>query len=139
MHYTTERQITVVLENQPGRLGVISRLLAAEGVNIVALSVIDAIEQGVVRLITSDAESCRRVLADAGLYLVEADVLAVAAADRPGKLAELCDALSAARINIDYAYTSTAGRDADGRSGLIFKVSNLARAREIFDLLGDEN
>lgn len=136
MHYTTERQITVVLENEPGRLATICRLLAAEGVNIMALSVIDTIEQGVVRLVTSDAARCRQVLAGAGLYLVEADVLAVAAADRPGKLAELCDALSAARINIDYAYTSTAGHDADGRrGGLVFKVSNLPRAREVFDAI----
>lgn len=140
MHYTTERQITIVLENQPGRLGVIGRLLAAEGVNIEALSVIDNIEQGVVRLVTSDADRCRRVLAGAGLYLVEADVLVVGTADRPGKLAEICDALAAARINVDYAYTSAAGHggDADGRSRLIFKVSNLKAAQEIFAALGEE-
>ena len=137
MHYTTERQITVVLENQPGRLGVISRLLAAEGVNILALSVIDSIEQGVVRLVTSDAERCRRVLAGAGLYLLEADVLAVDTADRPGRLADLCDALAAARVNVDYAYTANAEPGADGRSRVVFKVSSLTRAREVFDALAE--
>ena len=52
MHIHLQRQLSIALENQPGRLAAISRLLADHGINIEAISVIDNVEQGMVRLMT---------------------------------------------------------------------------------------
>lgn len=137
MQHSVERQITVALENQPGRLAAICGLLAARGINICALSVVDNVVQGVVRIISRDVPGCRAALTAGGFYLVEADVLALDLTDRPGQIARVCGALAAARINVDYAYYTGPGR-ADSRSQLVCKVSNLPQALEILQALPED-
>src|SRR3954463_15545349 len=104
MKYTIHRQLSVAIENQPGRLAAIGKAMAVHGVNIKDLSVVDNVEQGMIRLITSDPAGCKALLVQEGLYVVEADVLAFILKDTPGELALLCQALADAKINIDYAY-----------------------------------
>ncbi len=129
MQYAIERQLSIAIENEPGRLAAIARAMAAHGINIQDISVIDTIEQGVIRLVTSDAAACRRVLSELGLYVVEAEVLVVDLPDSPGMLGSLSQTLADARINIDYAYGSVGPGARQGR--LVLKVSNLARASEV--------
>lgn len=136
MPCTVERQITVALEDRPGQLADICRILAERGVNICALSVIDNIEHGVVRLVTSDPDRCREALTNAGFFLVEADVLALDLRNEPGCLAHACEALGAARINIAYAYSSGgSGSGSAGRSEFIFKVSDLEGGQRVLGAL----
>ena len=71
------RQLSVAIENEPGRLGHIGRMLAARGIHIDAFSVIDNVEQGMVRLMTSDPTAARAALKTEGLPVVETEVLAV--------------------------------------------------------------
>jgi hypothetical protein len=127
--YTIRRQLTVALQNQPGRLAFISGLLAKHQINIEALALIDNIEQGVIRLIASDPALCKTLLVQEGLYVVEADVLALDLTDSPGKLALLSGALAQAQINIEYAYASV--HRPGGKTSLILKVSNIVQAGEV--------
>ncbi|MBV8967562.1 MAG: hypothetical protein JO331_00680, partial [Verrucomicrobia bacterium] len=106
MKIHVERQITVALENQPGQLASICDLLGKHAINIEAICVIDSIEQGVVRLLTSDPENCKAVLQQHGFYVIEGEVLVLDLFDRIGKLASIGTALAEARINIDYVYGS---------------------------------
>ena len=129
MHPHLERQLSVALENQPGRLAAISRLIANAGVNIEAICVIDNVEQGMVRMVTSDPVAARRVLEEQHFPVVEAEVLAVELTDRLGKLAALSQALADGSINIEYAYATV--DHAGARTRMILKVSRPAKAREI--------
>lgn len=131
MKYAVHRQLSIAIENQPGRLAAISRALAAESINIRDLSVVDNVEQGMIRLVTSDAARCKAVLTRLGLYVVEADVLEMILTDTPGKLAVLSQALADAQINIDYAYGSE--DRAQEHIRIIMKVSNLPKACEVID------
>ena len=131
MKYAVQRQLSIAIENQPGRLAAVGRALAAESINIRDLSVVDNVEQGMIRLITSDAAKCKAVLGKLGLYVVEADVLEVILTDTPGKLAVLSQALADAQINIDYAYGSEDKSQEHIR--IILKVSNLAKACQVID------
>jgi hypothetical protein len=131
MKYAVHRQLSIAIENQPGRLASISRALAHESINIRNLSVVDNVEQGMIRLVTSDAARCKTVLTQLGLYVVEADVLEVILTDTPGKLALLSQALADAQINIDYAYGSE--DRAQEHIRIIIKVSNLSKACEVID------
>ena len=54
MKYNIQRQLSVAIENQPGRLAAIGKAMAAGGINIKDLSVVDNVEQGMIRLVTSD-------------------------------------------------------------------------------------
>lgn len=129
MKFTIQRQLTVALENFPGRLAAVSSIISQEDINIVAISLIDNIEQGVIRLVSSEPAICKNLLVKEELYVIEADVLAVELTDSPGQLARLTQALANAQINIEYTYGSTV------RSGdtmrLIVKVSDLKGACQI--------
>ena len=129
MNFTLQRQMTVAIENQPGRLAAISKTLAASGINIKDLSILDNIEQGVIRMVTNDAAACKALLTEQGFHPVEAEVVVVDLVDTPGKLAVLADALAKGGVNIDYAYGSE--EPAEKRMRLVMKVSPLSRACEV--------
>jgi hypothetical protein len=133
MKYTIHRQLSVAIENQPGRLAAIGKAMAMHGINIKDLSVVDNVEQGMIRLITSDPAGCKALLVQEGLYVVEADVLAFILKDTPGELALLCQALADARINIDYAYGSEDSSEEHAR--IVMKVSNLEKACQVIQAL----
>ncbi len=134
MNYTIRRQLSVPLENHPGRLADISAVIAQQGIE--AISVLDTIEQAVVRLITSDPEACKTLLTQAGFFVIEADVLCIELTDQPGKLAEVSQALADAQINIDYAYGSRAF--SGDQAFLMIKVSNLPQAEQVLSTMADE-
>ena len=117
------------IENQPGRLASICRHLAANHINIRDLTVVDNIEQGMIRLITSDAAQCKALLTGEGLYVVEAEVLVTILKDFPGELARISEVLGAAQINIDYAYGTEDSSEKEMR--VVLKVSQLQRAKDI--------
>jgi hypothetical protein len=135
MHLQLSRQLSIALENQPGRLAAIARLLAEHQINIEAICVIDNVEQGMVRLMTSDALGARAVIESAGFHVVEAEVLAIELTDKLGKLAFISAALAAGDINIEYAYGSV--DHAGAKTRLILKTSRPAKAREILAALRD--
>jgi len=130
------RQLTVAIENQPGRLAAIGRTLATHDINIKDLSINDTVEQGVVRLITSDPARARALLTGAGLYVIEADVVVIDLRDIPGTLARVTQALADVGVNIEYAYGSEDANEQKLR--LILKVSNVTRAVETLASLPDD-
>lgn len=129
MNIHLQRQLSVALENLPGRLAAISRLLADRGIHIEAVCVIDNVEQGVVRLMTNDPAAAHAAIEQAGWHAVEAEVLAIETKDRLGKLAAISEALAGAGINIEYAYASV--DHAGARTRLIIKTSRPRKAQEI--------
>ena len=133
MTIAIQRQLSVAIENQPGRLGQIGRLLAARDIHIGAFSVIDNVEQGMVRMLTSDPAAARRLVEAGGFPVVEAEVLAVFTTDRLGRLAAISEALAGAGINIEYAYASVDHHGA--QTLLVLKTSRPKKAREILAAL----
>jgi hypothetical protein len=133
MNFALQRQITVAIENQPGRLAAISKALAASGINIKDLSILDSIEQGVIRMVTNDPAACKALLTAHGFHPVEAEVLVIDLADAPGQLALLADALASGGVNIDYAYGSE--EPAEKKMRIVMKASPLPRACEIIQSL----
>jgi hypothetical protein len=129
MQIDLQRQLSVALENQPGRLAAISGALAEQQIHIEALCVIDNVEQGMVRMTMSDPVLGRAVLERAGLHVVEAEVLAIELTDRLGKLAAISSALGDAGINIEYAYASV--DHAGARTRMILKTSRAQHARDV--------
>ena len=125
----TRKQITVFLENKPGRLAQILAALAENKINIVALAVMDRQDQGVLRLVAEDEPATRKTLSGLNLQAGVADVLAVELKNQPGALAHVCETLAGGHINIDYAYCSSGGRN--GKVFGVFKVSNADKAMRV--------
>ncbi len=127
----TMKQVTVFLENKPGRLANVLAALAGEKVNIVALSVMDKHEHSVLRLVTDDPAKTSRIMQAINTPFTEGDVLVVELRNQPGAMAHICEVLGEEHINIDYAYCSTGGRN--GKVVGILKVSNAEKAIRVLD------
>lgn len=103
------RQVSVFVENRPGRLAAILDVLEAHSVSILALSVSDAAEIGIIRMVLSDPDSALRALREEGFTSREDPVLCVAIPDVPGGLLRAVGRpLAAAGVNLDYFYVYTA-------------------------------
>lgn len=122
----TTKQITVFLENKPGRLANVLSALAHDKVNITALSVMDKHEHSVLRLVADDPNKTRQVIQALNTPFTESEVLIVELRNQPGALAHVCETLAAEHVNIDYAYCSSGGRN--GKVMGVFKVSNADKA-----------
>jgi hypothetical protein len=125
----TTKQLSVFLENKPGRLANLLRALAREKINVVALTIMDSHEHGILRLVTNDVPRTRQVLTGLNVTHTEADVLAVDLRNQPGALAHVCEQLASEHVNIDYAYCSSGARN--GRVVGIFKVSSMEKALRV--------
>lgn len=125
----TTKQISVFLENKPGRLANVLSALAKEKINIHALSVMDSHEHSVLRLVTDDVARTTQTLKAIGTPYAEADVLVVELRNQVGALSNVCGLLGAEHINIDYAYCSAGGKN--GKTLGVFKVSNTEKAMKV--------
>lgn len=132
--FELQTQFSVFLPNKPGVLSRVVRDIAGSRVNILAISMMDTTEHGVLRLVVSKADDAREVLKKQNLSTTETTVLAVTLPNRPGAFAMIVDQLSDARLNIDYAYC-TAGATG-GKSLGIFKVGNLKKATKLLEERG---
>lgn len=122
----TAKQISVFIENKPGRLAAICRALAADGVSIAAMSLADTADFGIVRMIVDDHAKALATLAAAGFAVRETEVVVAKVPDRPGGMAELMDRFDAAGVDIEYSYAYAQG--AGGEAVLVFRFSDNAKA-----------
>jgi hypothetical protein len=125
------KQISVFLENKPGRLARVLSALAHEKINLVALTVMDSHEHNVLRVVTDNLDKTRQVLKNLSTPFTESEVLVVELRHQTGALAHVCELLAAEHINIDYAYCSAGGRN--GKTVGIFKVSNAEKSIRVLD------
>ena len=113
------QQLSLFLENKPGRLVEPCRLMSVAGIDIRTLSVADTQQYDILRMIVSDWKRAAAILKDAGRVVNVAEVLAVEVPDRPGGLAFVLEILDNSGINIEYMYAFTFGRE--DKAVLIFR------------------
>ncbi|QQO08338.1 ACT domain-containing protein [Breznakiella homolactica] len=123
------KQISVFLENNAGRLGEVTRVLANAGINIRAISIADTADFGILRLIVDKNLDAMKALADAGFTTRMTDVVAVQIEDTPGSLAKVMELFQKSQINIEYLYASLEGKV--GKAVVIFKMENIEKGIEI--------
>ena len=79
-------QISVFIENQPGKLGEVTQVLADNGVDMSALSLADTTDFGILRLIVNDPDKATEVLRTHDFIVKQSPVIAAVVDDRPGGL-----------------------------------------------------
>lgn len=119
-------QLSLFLENRPGRLRAPIRALADRGINILTLSLADTQQFGILRLIVRDPAQAKAALEEAGHVVHQSDVVALEVKDRPGGLAEVLAHLDEGGLNVEYMYAFTFGRG--DRAVLIFRFEDADRA-----------
>lgn len=119
------KQVSVFIENKPGRLLAITKVLTDNGINIVSISLSDTSEYGLLRLIVSDPEGARLVLMENGFSAMLTDVLAVRLPNGIGKLQEMLQVITEKEQSIEYMYILATG---GGNDSMILKSSDPVHA-----------
>ncbi|MBQ9566236.1 MAG: acetolactate synthase [Synergistaceae bacterium] len=122
------RQISVFLENRPGCLHEMTRVLAENNIDMRGLSLAETSDFGIVRLIVNNVLNTATVLKDAGFVNNLTPVLAVEVSNAPGGLCKALDALNEADINVEYMYAITLSGGENGKAYMILRVSDDAKA-----------
>ena len=126
------RQISVFLENVPGRLATLCNTLESNGIDLRAMATSEGSEYGVVRMLVSNVSGAEEVLREAGLPFSTVEILGIEVSDEPGALGKVAIRLAEAGINVEYAYaTSVAG---NSRALCVFKVTDPQAAQATLGL-----
>jgi len=101
------KQITVFVENKPGRLAEVTGHLVDAGINIHALAIADTTDFGIVRMIVSNPEKAKGVLREKSFMVKTTNVVAIPMGHNPGSLNSVLRILDGAGIFIEYMYAFT--------------------------------
>ena len=124
-----ETQFSVLLVNKPGVLSGTLNALAKEKINIIAMTMMDSVEHGMLRLVTAKPAHTRKTLQQLNVLVHETEVLCINLSNKAGALADVAARLSRAHINISYAYCTAGARG--GRTTGVLKVADIKKAMKI--------
>jgi hypothetical protein len=125
------KQISIFLENKPGRLAEVTEILTEAGINMRALTLADTADFGVLRIIVNDNRRCMEVLQQNDYIAQETDVIAVEIPDRPGGLHDVLVLLDRSHVNIEYMYVFVEKKV--DNAIVIFRVDEQERAAQVLE------
>lgn len=120
-------QVSVFLENKPGTLNKLTEVLAANKINIRALSLAETSEFGIVRMLVNDVYEATTILRENNFIATHTPVLTYAIADKAGDLNSLLNKFTEIGVNIEYMY-AFAGKE---RAYMIFRVNDTKKAEAL--------
>jgi len=123
------KQLSVFLENSPGRLYEALKALGDAGINLRSLCISDTSDYGVLRVLVSDVAKARRVIMERQLPARVDDVIAAEIEDTPGSLARALLPLKEGDVNVEYMYGLIGG--SAGKAVVVFHFRDNDRAIEI--------
>jgi hypothetical protein len=126
-----QTQFSVFLVNKPGVLASVTAELTRAKVNVIALTLMDSMEHGVLRLVCDDASKAREVLGRTHDRWTETDVLILELRNEPGAFAAVAEKLAGEHINISYAYVTAGAKG--GRTTAVFKVADMKKAKKVLE------
>ncbi len=124
-------QFSFFLVNKPGVLTTVFSELAKAKINVTALSMMDSMEHGVLRMVVDDPKTARGVFKALSVHITETDMLAVTLSNRPGAAADLCDRLATKHISIGYMYCTGGARG--GKTLVLLKVPDIKKAIRVLE------
>ena len=130
----TVKQISVFVENKAGRLAELTDYLNQHGIDMRALSIAEAEDFGVVRMIVDDAYKTSCVLKEAGYVVSITPVLAVEIPDEPGSLYKIMKILGDGGVNLEYPYAFLTRKQ--NTAYIILRVENNEKAVEVLGRQG---
>ena len=123
----TVNQISVFIENKYGKLCEILALLGNENIHIIAATVADTSEYGILRLIVTEPEKAYKILKNNNVSANLTDVLAIATESSAGSFAKTLKFFTQSGLSIEYMYCFSL----KGKSILILRTNNREAAREV--------
>lgn len=128
------KQLSVFLENKPGRLSTVCAAFAKAKLSIQALTVMDSKEHSVLRVVVDEVSKAEKVLTSLSLPFSTADVVLVELKHQPGAIANICEKLAADHVNIDYMYCSSGNKN--GKTLAIMKATPIEKVKSVLEAGG---
>ncbi len=122
------KQISIFLENKSGRLTDVTKTLGENDIDLIALSISDTTDFGILRVIVNKPDIAEKVLKDNGFTVNTTEVIAISVIDKPGSLSGALTVLSNESIGIEYMYA--VGKDTNG-AVVILRVEDAEKAIDI--------
>ncbi len=126
--YTTT-QFSIFMVNKPGVLAQVLSEFARAKINIIAMTMMDSVEHGVMRVVFTSPKKAQEVLAKLNMPHNETEVLCVSLDNKSGALATVAEKLAKNHINISYAYCTAGAKG--GRTTGVLKVTDVKKAIRI--------
>jgi hypothetical protein len=128
---TVVKQFSIFMVNKPGILAKVLSEFAKSKVNIVAMTMMDSAEHGVMRIIFSKPDLAHDILERLNLPYNESNVLSVTLSNQTGALADVAEKLAKNHVNITYAYCTAGARG--GKTTGVLKVTDIKKATKILE------
>ena len=125
------KQISVFIENMPGKLGEVTQVLGENGIDMSALSLADTTNFGILRLIVNDPDKACQVLRNHDFIVKQSDVVAAVIDDRPGGLTAVLQILSGAQVSVEYMYAFVGNQD--GHAVVVMRTDNAETALQALE------
>ena len=122
-------QFSIFMVNKPGVLALVLGEFARAKINIMAMTMMDSVEHGVMRVVFAAPEKVKEVLSKLNMPYNETEVLCVNLANKAGALAAVAEKLAKNHINISYAYCTAGAKG--GRTTGVLKVADVKKAMRI--------
>jgi len=126
-----EKQFSIFMVNKPGVLARVLGEFAQVRINIIAMTMMDSMEHGVMRVVFSEPDKARKVLDKLNMPYNETDVLCITLTNESGALASVAEKLAKSHINISYAYCTAGAKG--GRTTGILKVADVQKAMKLLE------
>lgn len=130
----TVKQISVFVENKAGKLAELTEYLHQNDIDMRALSIAEAQDFGIVRMIVDDAYKTSCVLKDAGYVASITPVLAVEMPDEPGSLFRILKILGDGGVSLEYMYAFLTRKEATAY--MVLRVADNDKAADILSKKG---
>ena len=117
------KQISIFLENKPGKMCEMTDVLADNKINMRGLSLAETEGFGIVRIIVDDVYEATTVLKDAGYVNKLTSVVIVEIPDVPGGLNQVLQVFAKANINLEYMYALSAETTSD-KAYMVIRVND---------------
>ncbi len=105
-------QLSIFVNNEPGRLAYIASILKECEINMLAFNLAESTEFGILRAIVEDPDRAYDCLKGKGIIVKKTDVIGILIQDAPGSLLDAAGILGRAGINIEYGYAYTGRKSA---------------------------
>ena len=124
-------QFSIFMVNKPGALAQVLGEFARAKINIIAVTMMDSVEHGVMRVIFESPKKAREILAKLNTPYSETEVLCVNLTNKSGALAAVAEKLARNHINISYAYCTAGAKG--GRTTGVLKVADVQKATRVLE------
>ncbi len=125
-------QISLFVENKPGKMDAVMELITDRQIDIKALSIASAGSFGVIKMLVNEPVKVREMLKEAGMAVALEDVVVIELDDLPSGVKRVTALFTSENINIENAYGFMAG----DKSLFVVETKNGSALRELASAKG---